>query len=90
MHDAYRPTDDVLLNVSLDFPVIGSMHEFDQKGQTQGELWLRTHLAKIFNEILQKVNKWRCQAEHKNGLYGLFSVVINKMASRHKVDFARD
>lgn len=38
MHNAYRPTDDVLLNVSLGFPIIGSMHEFDQKGQTQGEL----------------------------------------------------
>lgn len=55
MHDAYRPTDDVLLNVSLGFPIIGSMHEFDQKGQTQGELWLRTHLAKILMKYYIKL-----------------------------------
>lgn len=55
MHDACRPTDDVLLNVSLGFPIIGSMHEFDQKGQTQGELWLRTHLAKILMKYYIKL-----------------------------------
>lgn len=55
MHDAYGATDDVLLNVSLGFPVIGSMQEFDQKGQTQGELWLRTHLAKILMKYYIKL-----------------------------------
>lgn len=40
--------------------------------------------GKDFNEILHKVNKWRCQAKHKNGLYSLFSVVINKITFYHK------
>lgn len=90
MHDAYRPTDDVLLNVSLDFP-----HNrinawiWSERTNTRWSL-IKNPSGKDFNEILHKVNKWRCQAEYKNGLDGLFSVVINKMASQHKVGFGWD
>lgn len=45
--------------------------------------------GKDFNEILHKVNKWRCRARHKNGLYRLLSVVINKNTSQLKVCFVR-
>lgn len=46
--------------------------------------------GKDFNEILRKVNKLRCQAEHENGLYGLFTVVMNKITSQHGEDSGRN
>lgn len=42
-----RSAHDVLLNVNRSLPVIGSMHESDQIGHTQGEPGATVHLAKI-------------------------------------------